>query len=84
MTPVYVRNRLWQVRVPLLLLVWCWGHVARWFKMDSPAEINDCIIESLIRRSGPEVEVIALRLALEATECILGEVGREGTTTWRR
>ena len=60
----------------------CWvtvlEHGDTWrFDVNSLAKIDRCIVELLIRRSGPEIQVVALDLALEATECVLGKVRRE-------
>ena len=60
----------------------CWvavlDHVDTWrFDVNLLAKIDGCIVEVLIRRSGPEIQVVALGLALEATKRVLGEVRRE-------
>ena len=46
------------------------------FDVKPLAKIEGRIIEFLIRRSGPEIQVVALGLALEATERVLGKVRR--------
>ena len=53
------------------------------FNVNFLAKIDGCIIELLLRRSGPEIQVVALGLALEATKRVGGEVRRERTTAWR-
>ena len=47
------------------------------FDVNSLAKIDGRIVELLIRRSGPEIQVVALGLALKTTERVLGEVRRE-------
>ena len=47
------------------------------FDVKPQAKIEGRIIEYLIRRSGPEIQVVALGLALKATERVLGKVRRE-------
>ena len=48
---------------------WC-------FEVNPLAKIEGCIVELLIRRSGPEIQVVALGLALETMERVLGKVRR--------
>jgi len=60
----------------------CWvmvlDHGDTWrFDVNSLAKIDRCIVELLIRRSGPEIQVVALGLALKTTEGVLGKVRRE-------
>jgi hypothetical protein len=52
------------------------------FDLNPLAKIEGRIVELLVRRSGPEIQVVALGLALKATERVLGKVRREGTTAW--
>ena len=45
------------------------------------AKIDCCIVGLLVRRSCPEIEVVAVRFALETTKRILGQVYGETATT---
>ncbi len=52
------------------------------FDVNPLAKIDGCIIELLLRRGCPEIQVVALSLALKTTERVLGEVHGERATTW--
>jgi hypothetical protein len=60
----------------------CWvtvldnGHAWR-FDVKPLAKIDGRIVELLIRRRGPEIQVVALGLALKTTERVFGKVRRE-------
>lgn len=60
----------------------CWvtvlDHRDAWrFGVNFLAKIDRCIVELLIGRSSPEIQVVALGLALKATKRVLGQVRRE-------
>ncbi len=56
---------------------------AWWFDVNPLAKIGGCIVELLVSRSGPEIQVVALRLTFETTVRVLRQVYGERATTRR-
>jgi hypothetical protein len=52
-----------------------------WFNVEALAEIQGGFVEREIGQEGPQVELIATGVAVEAAECVLADVDREATVT---